>query len=81
MRYFMRVAWYHPKKERDFVKSGYDDIKRVYSIWICMNMEQNSMNHIHFVNDAVIGNHEWKGKIDLINIIMIGIAKRTSGTG
>ena len=23
------------------------------------------MNHIHFVNDAVIGNHEWKGKIDL----------------
>ena len=27
------------------------------------------------VNDAVIGNHEWKGKIDLINIIMIGIAK------
>lgn len=63
------------QKERDFVKSGYDDIKRVYSIWICMNMEQNSMNHIHFVNDAVIGNHEWKGKIDLINIIMIGIAK------
>lgn len=59
------------QKERDFVKSGYDDIKRVYSIWICMNMEQNSMNHIHFVNDAVIGNHEWKGKIDLINIIMI----------
>ena len=63
------------QKERDFVKSGYDDIKRVYSIWICMNMEQNSMNHIHFVNDAVIGNHEWKGKIDLINIIMIGNAK------
>ena len=28
-----------------------------------------------FCNDAVIGNHEWKGKIDLINIIMIGIAK------
>ena len=63
------------QKNREFVNSNYNDIKKVYSIWICMNMEQNSMNHIHFVNDAVIGNHEWKGKIDLINIIMIGIAK------
>ena len=63
------------QKNREFKGSNYNDIKKVYSIWICMNMEQNSMNHIHFVNDAVIGNHEWKGKIDLINIIMIGIAK------
>ncbi|MDD6178635.1 MAG: hypothetical protein PUB44_02070, partial [Clostridium sp.] len=29
------------QKERDFVKSHYDDIKSVYSIWICMNMEEN----------------------------------------
>ena len=26
------------QKERDFVNSNYDDIKRVYSIWVCMNM-------------------------------------------
>ena len=26
------------QKERDFKGSNYDDIKRVYSIWICMNM-------------------------------------------
>lgn len=32
------------QKERDFVNTNYDDIKRVFSIWICMNMSQNSMN-------------------------------------
>ena len=25
------------QKERDFENSSYDDIKRVYSIWVCMN--------------------------------------------
>ena len=26
------------QKERDFVNTNYDDIKQVFSIWICMNM-------------------------------------------
>ena len=63
------------QKQRDFVNSNYDDIKRVYSIWVCMNMDENSMNHIHLTNDQVLGNCEWKGKLDLINIVMIGLAK------
>ena len=63
------------QKERDFVNSNFDDMKRVYSIWVCMNMDENSMNHIHLTNDRVLGNCEWKGKLDLINIVMIGLAK------
>lgn len=63
------------QKQRDFVNSNYDDIKRVYSIWVCMNMDESSMNHIHLTDDRVIGNCEWKGKMDLINIVMIGLAK------
>jgi len=63
------------QKERDFENSSYDDIKRVYSIWICMNMEENSMNHIHLINDNVIGSYEWKGNLDLLNIVMIGLAE------
>ena len=35
------------QKERDFENSSYDDIKSVYSIWICMNMEESTMSHIH----------------------------------
>ena len=29
------------QKERDFVNTNYDDIKLVFSIWICMNMDCN----------------------------------------
>lgn len=43
------------QKERDFVKSNYDDIKRVFSIWICMNMSGNTMSHIHLVKDDMLG--------------------------
>lgn len=63
------------QKERDFGNSSYDDIKCVYSIWICMNMEENTMSHIHLTKEDLIGSYEWKGNLDLLNIIMIGLAK------
>lgn len=63
------------QKERDFENSSYDDIKCVYSIWICMNMEENTMSHIHLTKEDLIGAYEWKGNLDLLNIIMIGLAK------
>ncbi len=61
------------------VRFDYDDIKRVYSIWVCMHMDENSMNHIHLTNDNVLGSYEWKGKIDLLNIVMIGLAEELPG--
>ncbi len=67
------------QKERDFENSSYDDIKRVYSIWVCMNMDENCMNHIHLMNDNVLGSCEWKGKMDLLNIVMIGLAEELPG--
>ena len=63
------------QKERDFENSSYDDIKSVYSIWICINMEENTMSHIHLTKEDLIGSYEWKGNLDLLNIIMIGLAK------
>ena len=63
------------QKERDFENSRYDDIKRVYSIWVCMNMDENTMSHIHLTKEDVIGSYEWKGNLDLINIVMIGLAR------
>ena len=62
------------QKERDFIGSNYDDIKQVYSIWICMNMNQNSLNHIHLIDDRLFGDYSWKGNIDLFNIMLIGLA-------
>lgn len=61
------------QKERDFVHSNYNDIKRVFSIWICMNMSENSMDYIHLTDEKLLGSYPWKGRIDLLNIILIGI--------
>ncbi len=61
------------QKERDFVNTNYDDIKQVFSIWICMNMEQSSLSHIHLVKDEMLEPYEWKGSLDLFNIVMVGV--------
>lgn len=66
------------QKEREFRGSDYDNIKQVYSVWICMNMKENSMNHVHLVSDKLVGSYDWKGRLDLLNIIMIGINSRMS---
>ena len=63
------------QKERDFVHQHYNDIKKVYSIWVCMNNKANTLNHIHLIDDKIIGQRTWAGKLDLINIVMIGLAK------
>ena len=65
------------QKERDFENSNYDDIKSVYSIWICMNMDENSVNHIHLTDDCVLGSRHWKGNLDLLNIVMIGLEEES----
>ncbi len=61
------------QKERDFVNTNYDDIKQVFSIWICMNMEYNSLSHIHLAKDEMLSPYDWKGNLDLLNIVMVGI--------
>ena len=66
------------QKEREFTGMNYDDIEPVYSIWICMNMQENSMCHIHLVQDDLIDAKQWKGDLDIPNIIMIGLSKEIS---
>ncbi|WP_177269356.1 hypothetical protein [Fusicatenibacter sp.] len=63
------------QKERDFKNSNYDDIERIYSIWICMDWKENCMNYFHLTDEPVLGSYHWKGKRDLINIVMIGLGK------
>ena len=62
------------QKERDFVKTNYNDIKRVFSIWVCMNMDENCMDYVHLTDDKLLGSYPWKGGIDLLKIVLIGIA-------
>ncbi len=63
------------QKERDFVNKKYNDIKQVYTIWICMNMPEDSTDYYYLANKKVLGNCRWEGKQDMLNIILIGLAK------
>ena len=40
-----------------------------------MNMPENSLEHIHLVKDSIVNSHAWKGKMDLVNIVMIGLSE------
>nr|WP_300841317.1 hypothetical protein [uncultured Acetatifactor sp.] len=62
------------QKERDFVKTNYNDIRRVFSIWVCMNMDENCMDYVHLTDDKLLGSYPWKGGLDLLNIVLIGIS-------
>ena len=63
------------QKEREFRKDFYDDIRQVYSIWVCMKMNENSLSHIHLTQDNLVGSPKWKGTLGLLNIVMIGLTK------
>ena len=61
------------QKERDFTNSNYDDMVKVYSIWICPGVNKNCLNHFYITDDALVGNYKWSGKRDLFNFVMIGL--------
>ncbi len=63
------------QKNRDFENSNYDDIKRVYSIWLCMNMDECIWDYIHLTDEKLLGTYEWKGNLDLFNVVLIGLPK------
>ena len=62
------------QKYRDFKGQEYGDICEVYSVWICMNMPENILCHIHLTQDDLVGEHKWAGELDLINLLMIGVS-------
>lgn len=62
------------QKERDFTRMDYNSIKRVFSIWVCMGIKENCMDYIHLKDDKLLGSYQWKGRMDLLNIVFIGIS-------
>ncbi len=61
------------QKERDFTGDNFNDLKQVYSVWVCMNMRECSWNHIHLTDETVLGHHRWRGDLDLLNIVLLGV--------
>ncbi|MBQ4511926.1 MAG: PD-(D/E)XK nuclease family transposase [Anaerolineaceae bacterium] len=70
------------QKHTVFTKSDYGKIRKVYSIWIEMNVpdeKANTVTEYYICEKNVIGNvHEKHESYDLINVIMIGLGKEDS---
>ena len=45
------------------------------SIWVCMNIPENSLDYYRMTNEKVLGSYDWGGKLDMLNIVVIGLAK------
>ncbi len=65
------------QKNTVFVKSHYEKIRKVYSIWIILNAEgdeANSVTGYSFAEKNIFGKHrEPVGNYDLISIILVGL--------
>jgi len=71
----------------EFTSSHYDNLKKVYSIWICLNPPKNRMNTItrySFKEENLVGDiHENELDYDLmaVTIICLGDEKAENSTG
>ena len=62
------------QKEIEFVGSNYDDIKKVYTIWICMDapQEQSAINRYAVREEPILGSYKAEPKsYDLITAVMV----------
>lgn len=41
-----------------------------------MNMDNNVMSHIHLIKEEMLNSYDWKGNMELLNIILLGISKK-----
>ena len=61
---------------REFKKQRYNGMEKVYSIWICMNTGENSLNKISLCNKNMIGSSRWKERYNVINVVIIRLNKK-----
>ena len=68
----------------EFTESHYEDIKKVYSIWICMNPPRNRENSItrYYIAEENLAGHvkERKSDYDLMSAVMICLGKEGEST-
>ena len=63
----------------DFVEPNYGDIKKVYSVWVCMNPPQykeNSINRYRMTEENLVGKaKEEFANYDLLTVIMVYLGR------
>jgi hypothetical protein len=74
------------QKEREFSGEDFDEIKKVYSIWICMNGPkylQNTITEYKIQQNKLYGNYSKPARYDLMSVVMLclGEAEKLSSQG
>ncbi len=62
----------------EFVDGNYDDIKKVYSVWVCMNTPEkveNTITRYHMMKEDVYGYVEDTARYDLLEVVMVCLGK------
>lgn len=70
------------QKEREFVGSDYDNIKKVYSIWICMDAPlyaQNTITEYSIQPMKLYGDYPGDARYDLMSVVMICLGNSEKG--
>ena len=65
------------QKETEFTGSDYSEVKKVYTIWICMESptDKSIINHYRLTEHNLVGKYkEPQENYDLINIVMVYLA-------
>lgn len=64
--------------DTEFITDNYDDIKKVYSIWICMETPgyvQNTITEYNINQKNVVGDFHGKARYDLLSVVMVCLGK------
>lgn len=64
--------------DTEFTVPDYDSIKKVYSIWICMDVPEyaaDTITEYRLVPDKLAGNYAEETKFDLLSVVMVCLGK------
>lgn len=70
------------QKEREFTGSDYDNIKKVYSIWICLDAPsyaQNTITEYSIQPTKLYGDYRGNARYDLMSVVMICLGDPKDG--
>ncbi len=59
---------------RNFTKSNYDSLDKVYSIWICLNCPSDAANTISrysISHEAIYGDYKDRSRHDMLQVVMV----------
>lgn len=69
--------------DTEFSTDNYNDIKKVYSIWICVNTPQYAQNTIteySMTPKKLYGDFQGRAKYDLISVVMVCLGEEGKGS-